>query len=274
MLMDRFLISERRACRAIGQSRTTQRRGSPVPPREEQVIRKRLRELARARPRYGYRRLTALLRTEGFCVNHKRIQRLCRDEGLRVLHKAKKRARIGVSAVPADRLRATRPEEVWALDFCFDQTTDIKTLKLLSVTDEFTREALAIRVERSITADDTVAVLEEIVARTGRSPAFVRMDNGPEMTAHAIRDWCRYSRTDTTYIEPGHPWENPYIESFTGKLRDELLDLEAFATLLEAKTLAEDYRIDYNTYRPHSSLGYRTPASFAAEWSRQPTGIT
>ena len=113
-----------------------------------------------------------------------------------------------------------------------------------------------------------MAVLEQIVASTGRSPAFIRMDNGPEMTAHAIRDWCRFSGTDTSYIEPGHPWENPYIESFTGKLRDELLDVEAFATLLEAKTLAEDFRIDYNSYRPHSSLGYRTPASFAAEWVR------
>jgi putative transposase len=274
MLMERLELSERRACRAIGQSRTTQRRGSPVPPHEERVIRARLRELARSRPRYGYRRMTALLRTEGFSVNHKRIQRICRDEGLRVTRRGKKRARIGVSSVPADRLRATRPDHVWALDFCFDQTTDIRTLKVLSITDEFTREALAIRVERSITADDTVAVLEQIAANTRRSPAFIRMDNGPEMTAHALRDWCRFSRTDTTYIEPGHPWQNPYIESFTGKLRDELLNLEAFATLLEAKMLAEDYRIDYNTYRPHSSLGYRTPASFAAEWAHQPTGIT
>ena len=274
MLMDRLLISERRACRAIGQSRTTQRRGAPVPSDIEQAIRSRLRELARVRPRYGYRRLTALLRTEGFSVNHKRIQRICRDEGLRVMRRAKKRSRLGVSSLPADRLRATYPDEVWALDFCFDQTTDIRTLKILSITDEFTREALAIRVDRSITADHTVAVLEQIVASTGRSPAYIRMDNGPEMTAHAIRDWCRFSRTDTSYIEPGHPWENPYIESFTGKLRDELLDVEAFATLLEAKVLAEDYRIDYNSYRPHSALGYRTPAAFAAEWALQPTGIT
>ena len=274
MLMDRLVISERRACRAIGQSRTTQRRGSPVPPREEQVIRARLRELARTRPRYGYRRLTALLRTEGFAVNHKRIQRICRDEGLRVMRWAKKRSRLGNSAVPAERLRAMYPDHVWALDFCFDQTTDIRTLKILSITDEFTREALAISVERSIAADDTVTVLEQIVASSGRSPAYIRMDNGPEMTAHALRDWCRFSRTGTSYIEPGHPWENPYIESFTGKLRDELLNVEAFATLLEAKTLAEDYRIDYNCYRPHSSLGYRTPASFAAEWARRPAGVT
>ena len=172
MLMDRLAISERRACRAIGQSRTTQRRGSPVPPHEEQIIRARLRELARARPRDGYRRLTALLRTEGFSVNHKRIRRICRHEGLRVMRRAKKRSRLGISSLPAARLRATCPDEVWALDFRFDQTTDTKTLKVLSVTDEFTREALAIRVDRSITVDHTVAVLEEIVASTGRSPAI------------------------------------------------------------------------------------------------------
>ena len=274
MLMDRLRISERRACRAIGQSRSTQRRGAPVPSDIEQAIRSRLRELARIRPRYGYRRLTALLRAEGFVVNHKRIQRLCRDEGLRVLRKAKKRSRVGASTVPAARLRADHPDHVWALDFCFDQTTNLKTLKILAVTDEFTREALVLEVDRSITADHTAAILERIVATTGRVPEHLRMDNGPEMTANALRDWCRFQTTDTSYIEPGHPWENPFVESFNGKLRDELLNLEAFTTLLEAKVLAEDFRIDYNTYRPHSSLGYRSPVSFAAEWTQQPAGVT
>ena len=125
------------------------------------------------------------------------------------MHRAKKRSRLGTSSLPAARLRATYPDHVWALDFCFDQTTDIRTLKILSITDEFTREALSIRVDRSITADDTVAVLEQIVANTRRSPAFIRMDKGPEMTAHALRDWCRFSRTDTSYIEPGHPSREP-----------------------------------------------------------------
>jgi len=274
MLMDRLAISERRACRAIGQPRTTQRRGTPVPPDEEQVLRARLRELARARPRYGYRRMTALLRGEGFCVNHKRIQRLCRDEGLRVVKKAKKRSRVGVSTVPAVRLRADHPNHVWALDFVFDQTTNLRTLKILAITDEFTKEALALEVDRSITADHTVAVLEAIVASTGRTPEHLRMDNGTELTANALRDWCRFSTTATSYIEPGHPWENPFIESFNGKLRDELLNTEAFETLLEAKVLAEDFRIDYNTYRPHSSLGYRSPVSFAAEWAEHTAGVT
>ncbi len=274
MLMDRLSISERHACRAIGQPRTTQRRGTPVPPDEELVLRARLRELARARPRYGYRRMTALLRTEGFTVNHKRIQRLCRDEGLRVVRKAKKRSRVGISTVPPIRLRADHPDHVWALDFCFDQTTNLKTVKILAVTDEFTKEAMALEVDRSITADHTVAVLERIVDSTGRRPEHLRMDNGTELTANALRDWCRFSTTATSYIEPGHPWENPFIESFNGKLRDELLNVEAFETLFEAKVLAEDFRIDYNTYRPHSSLGYRTPVSFVSEWAKQPAGVT
>ncbi len=245
-----------------------------MPPDEEQVLRARLRELARSRPRYGYRRMTALLRCEGFCVNHKRIQRLCRDEGLRVVKKAKKRSRVGVSRVPAVRLRANRPDHVWALDVVFDQTTNLKTLKILAITDEFTKEALALEVDRSITADHTVGVLEATVASTGRIPEHLRMDNGTELTANALRDWCRFSTTATSYIEPGHPWENPFIESFNGKLRDELLNVEAFETLLEARVLVEDFRIDYNTYRPHSSLGYRSPVSFAAEWAEQPAGVT
>jgi len=258
----------------VGQSRTTQRRPAPEPGPVEQHLRARLRELARAHPRYGYRRMTTLLTREGFCVNHKRIQRLCRDEGLRVVSKAKKRSRVGISTINGTRLRATHPDQVWAIDYQFDQTTDIKTLKLLNITDEFTKEALAIEVQRSITADDTVTVLERLVSRRGRAPRFLRMDNGPELTANALRDWCRFSGSGTAYIEPGSPWENPFIESFNGKLRDELLNVEAFESLLEAQVLAEDYRIEYNTYRPHSSLGQLTPAEFAERWHTNQLGIT
>ena len=171
MLMDRLSISERRACRAIGQPRSTQRRPVPAPGVEEEHLRERLRSLARAHPRYGYRRMTAILCREGFCVNHKRIQRLCRDEGLRVLKGAKKRSRVGISTINGTRLRATHPNHVWAIDYQFDQTTNFKTLKLLNITDEFTKEALAIDVRRSITADDTVAVLESIVAQRGTAPS-------------------------------------------------------------------------------------------------------
>jgi putative transposase len=211
--------------------------------------------------------MTTLLFREGFVVNHKAVQRLCRDEGLRVLHKAKKRYRLGSSDTEAKRLRAAAPNQVWALDFQFDQTREGKVLKILNVTDEFTREALAIKVERRIDADATVAVLEEIVATRGRSPAFIRCDNGPELTANAVRDWCRFSGAGASYIEPGSPWENPFVESFNGKLRDELLNVELFETLLEAKVLAEDFRIEYNTYRPHSALGQLTPEEFAARWA-------
>ena len=274
MLLERFSVSERRACRAIGQPRSTQRRPAPVPGTEEENLRSRLRVLARAHPRYGYRRMTTILRREGYCVNHKRIQRLCRDEGLRVLKKAKKRTRVGTSVTDGTRLRATHPGHVWAIDFQFDQTTNFKTLKLLNITDEFTKEALAIEVHRSITADDTVVVLESLVDAKGQAPEFIRMDNGPELTANALRDWCRFSESGSVYIEPGSPWENPFIESFNGKLRDELLNVEAFETLLEAQVLAEDFRIEYNTYRPHSSLGGLTPFEFAEQWCQNQPGLS
>jgi transposase InsO family protein len=218
--------------------------------------------------------MTTILRREGYCVNHKRIQRLCRDEGLRVLKKAKKRSRVGVSVLNGTRLRATHPDHVWAIDYQFDQTTNFKTLKLLNITDEFTKEALAIDVHRSITSDHTVNVLERIVAERGRAPEFLRMDNGTELTANALRDWCRFCFSGSVYIEPGSPWENPFIESFNGKLRDELLNVEAFETLLEAQVLAEDFRIEYNTYRPHSSLGGLTPFEFAEQWRQNQPGLS
>ncbi len=205
-------------------------------------------------------------------MNHKRIQCLCRDEGLRVLKKAKKRSRVGTIVINGARLRAARPNEVWAVDYQFDQTTNFKTLKLLNITDEFTKEALAIDVHRSITSDHTVDVLEAIVAQRETAPEFLRMDNGTELTANALRDWCRCSESGSVYIEPGSPWENPFIESFNGKLRDELLNVETFESLLEAQVLAEDFRIEYNTYRPHSSLGGLTPFAFAEQWRQNQLG--
>ena len=182
--------------------------------------------------------------------------------------------RVGVTAINGTRLRAACPNEVWAIDYQFDQTTNFKTLKLLNITDEFTKEALAIDVHRSITSDHTVAVLEAIVARRGVSPKYLRMDNGTELTANALRDWCRFSESASVYIEPGSPWDNPFIESFNGKLRDELLNVETFESLLEAQVLAEDFRIEYNTYRPHSSLGGLTPSEFAEQWRQNQPGLS
>ena len=258
----------------VGQSRTTQRRPAPTPGPAEERIRARLRDLARDHQRYGYRRMTAILRREGFTVNHKRIQRLCRDEGLRVVHKAKKRSRVGISTLPARRLNATHPDHVWAIDYQFDQTRDGKLLKYLNITDEFTKEALAIVVRRSIDADATVQILDTLIVERGRAPRFIRCDNGPELTANALQDWCRFSRTGASYIDPGSPWQNPFIESFNSKLRDELLSVELFDTLLEAQVLAEDFRVEYNNWRPHSSLGQQAPVEFASAWATNQTEVS
>jgi putative transposase len=156
---------------------------------------------------------------------------------------------------------------VWALDYQFDQTTDGRILKLLNVVDEHTREALTIEVNRRIDADTTVKVLDHLVTARGQPPRFIRMDNGPELTANALRDWCRFTGAGTSYIEPGSPWQNPYVESFGSRLRDELLAVEAFTSLLEAQLLVEDWRIEYNTLRPHSALGYLTPTDYAKTWT-------
>ncbi len=199
-------------------------------------------------------------------MGRKKIERLWREEGLRVPQKAKKRRRVGASDTPAVRLRATRPDQVWALDFQFDVTTTGKTIKILHVIDEFTRESLADEVGYSIDADAMVAVLEGIVVERGTAPAYLRCDNGPELTANGLRDWCRFSRAGVSYIEPGSPWENPFVESYGSRMRDELLSIEMFDSLLDARVLVEIWRDKYNTYRPHSILGMLAPATFARRW--------
>ncbi len=262
MVQDRLGISERRACRYVGQHRSTQRH-EPCVAEDDQALRAELRRISRRRPRWGYRRAHQLLLEEGWQVNRKRTQRLWREEGLRVPCRRRKRQRLGESTVPAERLRAEAPDHVWALDFQFDQTADGRILKLLHVVDEFTREALAIECHRRIDADKTVATLERLVAERGATPAFIRCDNGPELTANALRDWCRFSRAGSAYIEPGSPWQNPFVESFGSRIRDELLAVELFSCLAEARVLVEDWRQDYNQHRPHSALGMMTPNAFA-----------
>jgi putative transposase len=264
VLMDRLGLSERRACRITGQHRSTQRHEPRRGLGREDALRERLRSLSREHPRWGYRLAWGALREEGWAVNRKKIQRIWREEGLRVPARKRKRQRLGNSTVPAARLRAERPNHVWALDFQFDTTSDGRVLKLLHVVDEHTREALAIQVERRIDADHTLRVLDRIVGTRGRGPEFVRMDNGPELTANAIRDWCRFRRTGTAYIEPGSPWENPFVESFGSRVRDEVLSVEAFDSVLEAKTVIEDWRNIYNHNRPHGALGWKPPAVYAA----------
>jgi len=265
MLRDRLDVSERWACRVVGQHRSTQRH-EPVRAEDDAALRAELRKFSVDRPRWGYRRAHHHLREQGWEVNRKRVQRLWREEGLRVPQRKRKRRRVGESTVPATRLRAERPNQVWAFDFQFDQTADGRALKLMNIVDEFTRESLVMLVARSIDADRTVEVLERLVAERG-APEFLRMDNGPEMTAHALQDWCEFSKAGTVYIEPGSPWQNPFVESFHSRVRDELLDVEEFACLAEARVVIEDWREDYNLRRPHSSLGMRAPAVFAAQWA-------
>jgi putative transposase len=257
-----FGVSQRWACRLVGQHRSTQRH-QPAEPERDRALREQLRQFSRAHPRWGYRRAHAVLREQGWRVNRKAVQRLWREEGLRVPTKRRKRQRLGSSTCPADRLAAEHPDHVWALDYQFDQTTDGRILKLLNVVDEHTREALIIEVDRRIDADATIDVLDRLVVERGRPPRFLRCDNGPELTANALRDWCRFNQAGTSYIEPGSPWQNPYVESFGSRLRDELLAVEAFNTLLEARVLVEDWRIEYNTLRPHSALSYLTPTAYA-----------
>lgn len=232
-------------------------------------MRSRLCQIAAAKPRWGWRKAYWVLRSEGQRVNHKRVRAYWIDEGLKRPAKTRKRRRVGPRA--GDRLTATHPDHVWALDFQLDVTAEGRQIRFCNLVDEFTREALATGAARSFTADDTIILLDKIVSETGRRPEHLRMDNGPELTAAAMRDWCRFAAVNTAFIEPGAPWQNGYNESFNGRFRDEFLTCEQFDTLLEAQVLAEDWRIEYNTERPHGSLGGLTPTAFREQWNNQPT---
>ena len=266
VLVERFGVSQRRACRVVGQHRSTQRRPARPMPTEDEKLRRRLRRFARRHPRLGWRKAHDVVRREGFVVNHKRLRRLWRDEGLRrpPPRRNKKRHPGGPNGI---LLRAEYPNHVWALDFQFDETADLRRLKLLNIVDEHTREALAMDVARSLDADAVVTCIERLVQQRG-APGHLRMDNGPELIAWALRDWCRLTGLGTIYIEPGSPWENPWIESFNGRARDELLNITEFGSLTEARVVIEDWRNEYNTWRPHSSLGGLTPAEYAAQQTR------
>jgi putative transposase len=232
--------------------------------KRDRRLAERMIELSRENPRYGYRRVWALLRREGWQVNKKRVHRLWRQEGLKVTEKQHKRRRLllGESENGCTRMRAERKDHVWSYDFVMDLTEDGRRLKMMPVVDEYTRECLSIDVERSITAEDVVEILASLFRRRGE-PSFIRSDNGPEFVARAVKRWLEASGVQTLYIEPGSPWENAYSETFISRLSDEVLKREVFADLLEAKVLIEDYRDHYNRQRPHSALGYLTPAEFA-----------
>lgn len=263
-------MSERRACRTLGQHRSTQRkvpRGRP----DEARLTADIIELARQYGRYGYRPITALLNQSGWQVNLKRVERIWKREGLKVPQKQKKRSRLWLNDGSCVRLRPERPNHVWSYDFVQDRTHDGRAYRILNkepltaigprtmASDEFTKEALMIRVGRKLNSTDVVDVLTDLFILRG-PPEFIRSDNGPEFVATKVRDWIEAVGAKTAFIEPGSPWENGYCESFNARFRNELLDGEIFHTLREAQILIERWRRHYNTVRPHSALGYRPPA--------------
>ena len=255
-------VSERRACQVVKQPRSTQRYTRREPERDRRLV-KRMHALVRHHPRYGYRRIWALLRMEGWRVNRKKVHRLWRQEGFRVPQKQRKKRRLGHSANGIVRRRAEHIDHVWCYDFVKDQTLDGRPLKFLAIEDEYTRECLAIDVAWSITAKEVIGTLEDLFAVRG-TPTFIRSDNGPEFVAQAIQKWLEHAGVETLYIAPGSPWENAYSESFNSRFRDEFLNAEQFTSLLEAQVMTEDHRLAYNHRRPHSALDYKTPAEFAA----------
>lgn len=236
---------------------------------ESRDFQRQIVNLSQAHPRYGYRRVRALLRRAGHEVNAKRVQRVRRKEGLQVSRKQRKLRRLGFST--AERQRALRTNHVWSWDFVEDATENGTRFRVLTLIDEHTRECLVVHVDWSIRAVDVIRVVEAAMARYG-VPTHLRSDNGPEFIAYAIQDWLREKNVKTIYITPGAPWENAYIESFHDKLRDECLNREIFGSLMEARVVIEQWRLEYNAERPHSSLGYQTPAEFAGR-TVAPSGL-
>ena len=251
-------LSERRACAALGQHRSTQRK-VPRGRDDEERLTADIVALARLYGRYGYRKVAALLRGAGWLVNDKRVERIWRREGLKVPAKQPKRGRLWLADGSCVRLRPEHPNHVWSYDFVEDRTHDGRKFRMLNIIDEFTHECLAIRVGRKLKAIDVVEALSDLFILRG-VPGHIRSDNGPEFAAKAVQDWLAAVGAKAAYIEPGSPWENGYVESFNARLRDELLDGEIFYTLREAQIVIESWRRHYNAVRPHASLDYRPPA--------------
>jgi putative transposase len=259
-LVEEGLSNAAQGCRALGLARSSFYLISRKRP-SSQKLNQKIIGLSEEHPRYGYRRITALLRRKGRKVNPKRVQRVRREAGLQVSKRQRRTRRVGPTN--GKRLRAQRRNEVWSWDLVHDQTEHGRTLRILTLIDEYTKEALAIHVSYSIRAVDAITVLEAAIERYA-APKYVRSDNGPEFIAKAIQDWFRDQQIKTLYIQPGSPWEQAYIESFHDKLRDECLNREIFCSLAEARIILEGWRVEYNEQRPHSALGYLTPVEFAA----------
>ncbi|MEJ0094560.1 MAG: IS3 family transposase [Methylocella sp.] len=263
-------VSERFACRVLGQHRSTQRK-VPTKPDDEAALIADITALAIQYGRYGYRRITAMLWERGWKINVKRVERIWRREGLKVPARQPKRGRLWLNDGSCVRLRPQCPNHVWSYDFVEDRTHDGRKYRMLNIIDEFTRECIAIRINRQLKAADVIDVLSDLFILRG-VPVHIRSDNGPEFIAKALRDWIAAVGAKTAYIMPGSPWENGYCESFNSKLRDELLNGEIFYTLKEAKVVIERWRRHYNTVRPHSSLGYKPPAPETLQWPASQSG--
>ena len=256
--------SERGACQLVGISRSSARY-QPVLQPEEVAVKQQVRQLAHLHPNYGYRRITAILRREGSHVNHKRVQRVWQAEGLQLPRRKPRKRQYGPRGAVIHK--AQFRNHVWSYDFLEEHTVRGKRLRILAVIDEFTRECLALLVDRSITSDKVVDLLDWLFLIYG-TPQHLRSDNGPELIAHKVQDRLAEQGCQTIYISPGSPWENAYIESFIGKFRKECADRYLFYTLEETRSIIEAWREEYNNYRPHSSLGYLPPSAFAAQHSQ------
>jgi putative transposase len=261
-------VSERLACRVLGQHRSTQRK-TPRGRADEATLTADILALATQYGRYGYRRITAMLRSAGWAVNVKRVERIWRREGLKVPQKQPKKGRLWLGDGSCIRLRPEHPNRVWSYDFVEDRTHDGRRFRMLNVIDEFTRECLAIRIGRKLNSIDVIDVLSDLFILRG-VPGYIRSDNGPEFIAKAVRGWISAVGAKTAFIEPGSPWENGYCESFNARLQDELLNGEIFYTLKEARIVIEGWRRHYNTLRPHSALDYQPPAPEVVLWPAKP----
>lgn len=260
-------VSERFACRVTGQNRTTQRHQAraQTPADPDAELRRWLRDYAKGPSRWGFRRADHDARAEGWRANHKKIQRLWREEGLRVPQR-RRRKRLGTSTAP-DVPKATAPNRVWAVDFQFDATTDGRPVKIVSIVDEHTRECLGGLVDRSITGENLIDELDRLAAGRGY-PAVLRCDNGPELAWVAMAELAG-QRVGLSFIPPGEPWRNGYIESFNSRVRDECLNINMFWSLTQAQVVIGDWKTEYNHHRRHSALGYQAPAHYAAACTHQ-----
>ena len=265
-----FASSERRVCRALGLHRSGVRSVHLVGDEQRALVR-RIEKLAGIHPRYGYRRIWALLRREGWSVNKKAVHRFWKRSGLKLSgprSKPKKRLPHGQDKNGCHLEPSRGKDDVWTWDFIFDRTSDGRSLKWLSLIDEYTRECLSLEARRSMTAREIQEILADVVARRGSAPLRVRSDNGPEFAALAVRNWLETSGSGTLYVAPGSPWQNGFAESFHSRLRDEFLEREEFENEVQAQALSDLWRAEYNTERPHSSLSYETPAAYAAKHER------